>query len=154
MNYRKSSNYVDSIKQVVDSLNSGTLEGLVSDIDSPEHGEYPSILINLARNTWYDTNNVTNIESDEIYKQRNGVFKNSIDGKYMLYFTSYKHSDTKFITVNNRGVTTLYMNIGTVAYINKDKKAVNGTSNSIFVAIPKLGNAEPVDGTYIYEYNK
>ena len=154
MNYRKSSNYVDSIKQVVDSLNSGTLEGLVSDIDSPEHGEYPSILINLARNTWYDTNNVTNIESDEIYKQRNGVFKNSIDGKYMLYFTSYKHSDTKFITVNNRGVTTLYMNIGTVAYINKDKKAVKGTSNSIFVAIPKLGDAEPEDGTYIYEYNK
>jgi len=45
------------------------------------------------------------------------------------------------------------MNIGKVSY-SKDGEQISRTSNNIFVAIPKLGNSEPSDNTYIYEYGK
>ena len=154
MQYRSEIGYINNIKQLIQSLNNGSLTDLITDIDNPDEGYFPSILINIARNNWYDNRSVNSTDSKSIYSEKNNVFMDAPNKKYMTYFTTYRFTDSKFITVNNKGNDVLYMNIGRVYYVSPDNKLLSGTNKNIFVAIPKLGNAETNDNMFISEYNK
>jgi len=61
----------------MNNINNGKLDSIISDIDMPKQGFYPSILINIARNNWYDNQNVLNTDAENIQREAYGVYMNS-----------------------------------------------------------------------------
>lgn len=152
--YRLDTGYADEVRRTIHDMNNGSwLNNILSDIDEPTLSKYTSLAMIIARNNAHDHEIVKNVTRPKSNSGNSSAFIYETapwndESQYLVSFATKSRKDERdFLAIDypqgNSRNTVLYVKAGKVeAYDKKKAKKLGQATQTIYVAIPRLGRTK------------
>lgn len=152
--YRLDTGYADEVRKTIHDMNNGSwLNNILSDIDEPTLSKYTSLAMIIARNNAHDHEIVKNVTRPKSNSGNSSAFIYETapwndESQYLVSFATKSRKDERdFLAIDypqgNSRNTVLYVKAGKVeAYDKKKAKKLGQATQTIYVAIPRLGRTK------------
>lgn len=152
--YRLDTGYADEVRKTIHDMNEGSwLNNILSDIDEPTLSKYTSLAMIIARNNAHDYEIVKNVTRPKSNSGNSSAFIYETapwndESQYLVSFATKSRKDERdFVAIDypqgSSRNTVLYVKAGRVeAYDKKKAKKLGQATQTIYVAIPRLGRTK------------